>query len=217
MLGVIEQTCWTCSDLIDWGKVEKAHDYKQPAPIVLMHFFFFSLTLYWCKTGVKHEARGPESAWQKAPIQSAGHLQLVLLKKTSLTTVHFTQVIIKWQDFLFFPPSPSKSESSFFYNVSIIKKSINGTFFLIIKTFLLYIYRTVWAISNHNFCNFTHFLQLKPKESCWLIYFVKQSCISLSCCKTETLLKLHSFSLYWDNTGIKCMVKLIYSFHSWHY
>lgn len=83
--------------------------------------FFFSLRLYWCKTGVKHEARGPESAWQKAPIQSAGHLQLVLLKKTSLTTVHFTQVIIKWQDFLFFPPSPSKSESSFFYNVSIIK------------------------------------------------------------------------------------------------
>lgn len=22
---------------MDWGKVEKAHDYKQPAPIVLMH------------------------------------------------------------------------------------------------------------------------------------------------------------------------------------
>uniref|UniRef100_A0A3Q2VN99 Pyroglutamyl-peptidase I n=1 Tax=Haplochromis burtoni TaxID=8153 RepID=A0A3Q2VN99_HAPBU len=24
----------------------------------------------------------------------------------------------------------------------------------------------MWEISNHNFCNFAHFLQLKPKESC---------------------------------------------------
>lgn len=74
--------------------MEKAHDYKQPAPIVLMHSP--PLTLVTDVKSVSNMRReGQNQPGRRLQYSLLGILQLVLLKKTSLTTVHVTQVIIK--------------------------------------------------------------------------------------------------------------------------